>query len=325
LALEVCQSKKDAEPAEFEAAVRLFVRQSRFDLVEKFVEDSKAADGPYAAALSEALLHERHPKLPNLVQRLLDLDSRLLPNLARVIGHQRLRLGTRLLSSKSKDPALVWALGRLREPSAAGMLYDILATASEKEQIPVALALLRITNDFRAGVRWPLPTLGLLGKREFLDRLCSDSSVDSSLALGLLGETAAIPSLILRLPQPEAALALQLITGAGLTMQTPVDDEDLEVGERPTTETKLECGQSAWSEWWNENENDLPSGCLRCGIPNTAQSLLQQLWSPERLHIERYWLVEQLAIRDGVALDAEMDMYRMEQLTAVPAHQGLEL
>jgi hypothetical protein len=325
LALHVCQRRAlEGEPGEFETALRVFVRRSKFDLIEEVIATAKASDGPKAAAIAEGLLHEPHPDLLNLIQRLIHMDAGLLPVLARVIGYQRLPLGSFLLASQSSHPTVVWALGRLREQDAVGMLCSLLASLPEKEKGLVALALLRITNDLRACDHWPLFIPGLLGQREHADHLLSDTSPDSSLGLGLLGETGAIPSLISRLPQTEAALALQLITGAGLTMQTPVegnleDGENLEPGERPTMETKIEVDPEAWSAWWRDNQKNFGPGCLSCGILATPKTLTQHLWSPERLHAERHWLVEQLALRDGQALGAEMDMYLWEQRIAVPA------
>jgi hypothetical protein len=324
LALQVCQRRAlEGEPGEFETALRVFVRQSKFDLIEETVATAKVSDGPKTAAIAEGLLHEPHPDLLNVIQRLIEMDASLLPVLARVIGYQRLPLGSLLLASQSSHPTVVWALGRLREQGAVGMLCSLLGSLPEKEKGVVALALLRITNDRRASGHWPLFFQGLLGERAYTNDLLSDASADSSLGLGLLGDTAAIPSLISRLPQPEAALALQLITGAELTMQTPIgetpqDGEDLEPGERPTMETKIETSPEAWSAWWQDNQENLPTACLSCGRSATPETLLHHLWSPERLNVERYWLVEQLALRHGQVLGAEMDMYLKEQRIALP-------
>ncbi len=323
LALQVCERRAaEGEPGEFETAVRVFVRQSKLRLIEQAVASIKT-EGPKAAALAEGLLHEQHPSLTHLIQRLIDMDASLLPVLARVIGYQRLPLGSLLLASQSSHPTVVWALGRLREGGAVGMFCSLLGSLPEKEKAVVALALLRITNDRRASGHWPLFIQGLLGERAHTNDLLSDTSADSSLGLGLLGDTAAIPSLISRLPQPEAALALQLITGAELTMQTPIgetleDGEDLEPDERPTMETNIETSPEAWSAWWRDNQENVPAACLSCGKSATPETLLHHLWSPERLNVERYWLVEQLALRHGQVLGAEMDMYLKEQRIAVP-------
>jgi|SRR5262245_2606445 len=320
LALEVCQRRAlEGERGEFETALRVFVRQSKFELIEPAVAGAQVSDGPKAAAIAEGLLHEPHPDLFKMIQRLIAMDANLLPALARVIGYQRLPLGSLLLASKSTHPTVVWALGRLREQGAVGMLCSLLRSLPEKEKTVVALALLRITSDRRASGHWPLFVSGLLGERECAGHLLSDTSADSSLGLGLLGDTTAIPSLISRLPQPEVALALQLITGAGLTMQTPIEDlEDMEAGERPNVETKIETDPEVWSSWWREHQEDFGAGYFSCGILATTETLIQHLWSPERLHAERYWLVEQLALRDGQGLDAEMDMYALEQGIALP-------
>src|SRR5262249_1141690 len=155
--------------------------------------------------------------------------------------------------------------------------------SSEEENAGVALALLRITGDRRASYEWPLFVPGLLGDQAFSSQLLSDTNASSSLGLGLLGDTVAIPALISRLPQPDAALALQLMTGAGLTMQIPVegtaqDGEDLEPGERPTMESKIETNPEAWSAWWQDNRDKLPTGCLSCGIPARPEMLIHHLW-----------------------------------------------
>jgi hypothetical protein len=198
------------------------------------------------------------------------------------------------------------------------MLYSLLTVAVEKDRAALALALLRITNDLRSSDRWPLFIRGLMRQHEYSGHLLSETSPDSSLGLGLLGDTAAIPTLISRLPQPEAALALQFITGAGLTMQVPLEGEQLEEGERPTMETKIEQDPKAWSGWWEDRKDDFEGQYLCCGVPVSAEALVENLWSTERMNVERYWLLEQLALRERMGLNAEMDMYQKHQSIALP-------
>jgi hypothetical protein len=83
-------------------------------------------------------------------------------------------------------------------------------------------------------------------------------------------------------------------------------------------ETQIETDPEVWSAWWRDNQKNFGNNGLSCGIHATPETLTEHLWSPDRLHAERQWIVEQLALRHGQALGAEMDMYLREQRAALP-------
>jgi hypothetical protein len=313
LALEVCTRRAiDGEPGEFEIAVRTFCRASRFDLIERIVNE--AGEGPKVTALAEGLLHERHTSLPVVIERLVNASPKLLPSLAKVIGYQRLPLASLLIDAKESSPSVAWALGRLRDGSSGTLLRSLLRDGGAPE---AALALARTSNTLDSVEQWPLFLRGLMGEAGRLGELHSDPSPDSSLALGLLGFAESVPYLMARLPQPESALALQLITGAGLTVEQPVADEELEPDERATLETQLNTDSAHWLEWWNAHGDRLPRTPLRSGQPYSETALLRHLENPEGMHVERYWAAEQLACRHGRSLAFEPDMLVVEQRSAL--------
>lgn len=307
LALDVCRRRAaEGEPSELEIAVRAFCRGARFDLIEAAADQIE--DAERAQAICEGLLHERHAGVEALVRRLLG-NPVMLPAMAKVAGYQRLPLAQVLMERGAGCPEVAWALGRLREPKSLPFLQD--ASNDPATRGPASLAFARITQTARHGES---TLVGLVGDWHRLDQFHEDTSAASSLALGLLGSPISVPRLINRLPQPEAALALQLITGAGLITQKPLENEELEEGERPTLVAELQTEPEAWTNWWMSNsKNFLAIPSLRRGRPYSANELLRQLQEPECLHLERYWAIEQLACRHAMALGLEHDMFYTEQ------------
>jgi hypothetical protein len=275
---------------------------------------NEAGEGLKMASLAEALLHERHTDLPRVIRRLADANPKLLPSLAKVIGYQRLPLASLLTDAKISRPSIAWALGRLRDGNSSTLLRSLLREGGGSE---VALALARSANALDSLEQWPLFVRGLMGEAGRLSELHSNASPDSSLALGLLGFGDSVPHLIARLPQAESALALQLITGAGLVVEQPVADEELEPGERATMKAQLSTESADWIEWWTAHGDRLPRTPLRGGQPYSEAALVCQLQNSDGMHVERYWAAEQLACRHGRALSFEPDMLVKDQPSAL--------
>ena len=315
LALEVCYRRAvEGEPGEFQCALRLFFRAARPDLIEAAIVEAGAVEGPKAAAIGDALVHERGAAMIQVIRRLAQLNPGLIPVLARVAGHQRLPVSDLLLRSNRTDASIVWALGRLRDPVAAEPLRRILRTAGGKEKQTAALALLRIQNSLSASESWPPVAFGLMGRADLLPELIVDSEPGSSLALGLLGIPSTVPALIARLPQPEACIALQLITGAGLMANPEPESDDAAESPGPA----VACDAKVWTEWWNRNQSKFARiDCARGGQTYSRESLERLLCDPDRMHVERYWAAEQLAARHASALLFEPDMLVRHQPAAL--------
>lgn len=308
LALEVCRQRATSgEPGDMEIAVRAFCRAGRFDLIEGVAD--QIADNKEGQSIGHGLLHERHAGVEPLVRRLLE-NPALLPAMAKVAGYQRIPLADTLMQRGAGCPEVAWALGRLRDPKSLPFLLEAMNDSSTAS--PAALAIARITQT--APRHTDMTLMGLVGELDRLDQLHSDASSASSLALGLLGFPVSVPQLIDRLPQPEAAVALQLITGGGFIVERPVEGEELDEGERPTLVAELQTEREPWVNWWTLNAKHFPvTEPVRRGRPYSSSELLRQLQEPECLHLERYWAAEQLACRHAMALSFEHDMPYAEQ------------
>lgn len=125
LSLDVC--KKQTIKGDFgklHAAVCVFCRQKRLDLVLDVLDAPDPKDGERVQAVRDALNHE----LPiswhsEFIRMLSEGDQKLVPLIAKVIGCQRLTAGKKLLrtldvTTSKALTSIIWALGRLREQSA---------------------------------------------------------------------------------------------------------------------------------------------------------------------------------------------------------------
>ena len=319
LALEVCLRRAiEGDPGDLHCALRVFHRQGRPDLIEQALGAEVNRAPERIGGVGEALKHERGPDMRDLVMRLVELHPDLIVPLSQTIGHQRLPLSDLLLRNSDLIPSakLFWALGRLGDTNAAARLRGV--PRKEDEDISATLALLRILNRLDPLEDWPCIAFGLMGAHGHFPELLGKKDIYSSLALGLLGNPSAVPELISRLPSANASLALQLITGAGLTEEKPVEDETLEPGERPTTKKQIACDPEIWRGWWKDHQSQFAGhSAFRAGLPYSPETLLSLLGDPNQTHVERYWATEQLAALHHLALSFETDMLVHEQVEAL--------
>jgi uncharacterized protein (TIGR02270 family) len=254
LALEVCkQQATEGDFGELHAAVRVFCRQKRLDLLNEVLGQLDFEDPEKVKAVSDALNHELPEEWREEFVGKLG-DPKLTPMVARLIGYRRISEGPRLLevletcSPESIIP-IIRALGRLREPKARVPLFNqYLQHDDEAIRKEAALALLRLgekqTIDYCIqrvkSEDWASIPLGLGGTSAavpvLLQAIASRGpSQDSLLALGLLGEISVVDSLLSHIPKAEAAesaaMALNLITGAELYEEVfipeKIDEDEL--------------------------------------------------------------------------------------------------
>lgn len=250
LALGPCRMQASGgEAGELHAAVRVFCRQNRMDLLREVLRGLDPAQGERMKAVIDAVKDE----LPvgwdhEVIQMLSGEERKLVLIAAEVAGYRRLPAGSGLLrglegNDPETAPILIWALGRLRERNASAWLSDHFA-AKEDESVCFfsALALLRMgepqildqCSRLATTQNWPTLLLGLGGDRSTVPFLLENSSQDEeglngSLALGLLGDISAIEPLLSHLVDPKmaesSALALNLITGAEIYEEVFIPEE----------------------------------------------------------------------------------------------------
>ncbi len=250
LALEVCKQQAiEGDFGELHAAVSVFCRQNRKDLVLEFMEALDPEDEESVRAVYDALKYELPDSWQSeCVQILLDGDQKLILIMAKLMGYRRLNAGKELFivlgkSDLASIPMIIWALGRIGEKDVrAVLLREFLLHEDESVCSESALALLRIgersvLDNCLSNIQshnWTLLPLGLGGNRSAVPVLLEvastdEVSTDCLTALGLLGDITVIDILLSLLANDEfaesASLALNLITGAELYEEVFIPDE----------------------------------------------------------------------------------------------------
>jgi len=351
MALAVCRQQAMAgDTGELHAAVRVFCRQGRLDLLEELISELDQADAGRIQAIGEALQQE----LPegwekDMVQMLAKAEEPAATIAAAVIGYRRIPATTELAAALKKgshgaNDVILWAIGRIRDPSAAGVLLDLVK--SDEDLAPeAALALIRMGDieilnaslQAAGQKQWPVLVLGLCGGPTAVSRLMRKASekadTDLPLALGLMGDISAIDLLVSFLIREEtasnAALALSLITAADVyeNVFIPEETDEAELfpeeiqklrageplhkpGQKPgTTTATLSRNPVVWQGWWAENRNRFVAGVrYRGGRPCSPVSLIESLSSPSSPRLIRPLAYEELVIRYGVDFHFETDL-----------------
>ena len=249
LAIDVCKTQaSEGDFGELHAAVRVFCRQNRKDLVLGVLEELDPEDAESIQAVSDALKHELPEDWKDeFVRMLSEGDQKLIPILANVFGFRRVKAGTELLkalgvSSTESLPIIIGALGRLGEQDAHASLLQYLSHEDKAVTSTTALALLRLGEEQTITQclqharlqNWPLIPLGLGGNRSAVNVIlekakAGNAETDCLIALGLLGDISAIDTLLEHLTNAEtgesAAMSLQILTGADLYEDVFIPDE----------------------------------------------------------------------------------------------------
>ena len=258
LAIEVCKRRaEEGDFGELHAAVRVFCRQNRKDLVVTLLENVDTEDDQKVKAIADALKHELPAEWNEDIFLFARVNPRVAPLLAIVVGYSRAQIGETLdvlcESQQRSMVEIIWAYGRLGKPEAFPKLRKYLDSHDPVVQSIAATALLRLGDEFALsrGLKeirlstWPLVPVALAGSRAAVRLLMEMAgecvaTEDWLTAIGLLGDISAIPVLLDHLSNPKiagaAALSLYLITGAYFseTVFVPeeVDEDELFDDER---------------------------------------------------------------------------------------------
>ncbi|HZE90451.1 MAG TPA: hypothetical protein VE029_01890, partial [Rhizobacter sp.] len=236
-ALKQCIDKlEDGDAGIIFAAVSVFCRHRRSDLLALALKQIDHTDAEHIAALTDALKWELPLDWAVFVERAIARgDEKLTDALATVSGYRRLPIAQTLLTALAKAPtqALVAALGRLRSVDAVAPLEACIASGAPAMKSAALLSLLQIgsTDALQAQYlnaqveKWPRTLLALGGSASATAVLndivqAGKATPECLLALGLLGDLSAMKTLYQCLQNPDcaraAALGLNWATGAHL-------------------------------------------------------------------------------------------------------------
>jgi uncharacterized protein (TIGR02270 family) len=363
LALEVCaQHAAEGDFGELFAAVCVFCRQQRFDLLQKVLAALDLEDPEKLQAMADALKYECPAEWqPELLRVLPADDPRMRFLQATFCGYRRMREAREWSTITEGDPPAVigrvaWACGRIGSGGEKTLLRQAMAHEDGAVRSAAILALLRL-GDHQFVLESlgtvsdrpiPWPTVAVGESRTLVNLLLSrvarsTPTPDELLALGILGDVAAVPVLLAHLPQeelaPAAALGLNVMTGAELYEKAfipEVMDEDelfedekeqvkkgqpvLRPDGKPYGENVVRLSQKAedWQQWWSANKQRFKAGLrYRSGAPFSPGPLVENMAFEKTPRKIRQLAYEELVIRYGADIPFEADMPVTQQQAAI--------
>ena len=356
LALAVCrQQATEGDAGELHAAICVFCRQDRLDLATEAIEAMDPEDDKRVQAVRDALADEMPDNwLIPFTQKLRDeagVYSRLLPH---ALGFQRRPANELLNETLAENPIdSARALGRLRDKQAGRGLTNLLHDGDADAQREASLALMRAGDEQviswvqSKSEPWAMLHQGLCGNASqvtpLMQRMAAMAPISEGLlALGLLGDPAAVPLLMLHLEHEDvaqaASFALYLITGAQLfeeTFEPEEIDEDMlfdeeleklkngeplyEPGEEPGIRyTRISQDPEHWKAWWEQNKATFAAGIpYRNGKPYEPMGLMEMLKSEHTPNALRRLICEELVIRYGIDAPFEVEKRVRAQVKAL--------
>ncbi len=269
-AYEICAHQGvEGDAGALFAAVCVFCRQGRKDLVWEVIEGLDPQIEARLQAVSDALRYE----LPDFwgdefVQNVIDKRPNATVLLARTAGYRRLSPAAgpelmKILPGKDSQETceIISALGRLRFRDAQPVLLDkYLAIDDELIRAQAAQTLLILGEtqalphclQYASSQDWPNTFIGISSGRSAVSVLLKKSTrekpgAECLLGLGFSGDVPAVESLVAGLADPtsaeSAALALNLITGADIYEDAFIPDEITEDELFPEELEKFRQGQ----------------------------------------------------------------------------------
>lgn len=362
LALEVCE--KQAVKGDFGvlfASVSVFCRQRRLDLLKKVLEPLDPEDPEKLQAVADALKYECPPEWESEIAYVLPAtDPRQIVMLATLYGYRRLKAGRELAGDGSVLPAaalrtLSWAKGRVGDKSAMPRLQDWLRHDDEAVRSAAVVALLRLgeqklvqestLQNGLSAAPWSIRAIADATSKEPKLLLAQVSrnkpTLDDLLALGLMGDIAAVPVLLSSLADEAvasgAAMGLNVLTGAELYEKAFIPEvmeedelfdeekEQVKKGQpvlrpdgKPYGENVVRLSQKPeeWKAWWATNKSRFTSGLrYRSGVPFTPAALVDNLAFPKTPRIVRQLAYEELVIRyaEDIAFETDMPVHQQQE------------
>ena len=334
LTLMMCKERAaSGEAGELYAAMRVFCRANRPDVVKDALDELDVTDAELIAAARDGLKHDLPRSWNMQVSQWLDeADEPRGAILAVACAHRDLGVGPALVLNASgslNNPVpFLWALGRLREPTAMLLFRRHLQDGDLETKQAAAIGALRcgdqqvrglLRQASARGEAWapvPLSLVGELGDFEALRRLGNTSSADTdvALAMGLLGHWGATRTLLEWLRVDDvgegAAMGLHLLTGLyPLEGNTP--ESGAAVGDHASTdgnhldaglvEARLARSRGAWEPGCRGLHGVFTEGTrVQLGQSDPVTPVLRVLVSPRVPIVVRNLLTDAILVRRDV-------------------------
>lgn len=251
LALEVCREHaEDSDFGELHAAIRVFCRQQKGELLADVWRDIDPEDVERVKAMSDALREECPDNWRHILTKvILGAHVNRIPVAVPVVGYKRIKEEASLIGALPNVPTgmmpeIIRALGRVGEKSTCcATLLPLLKNGDDSVCAEVALSLLRLGEknvistlllNAQCNKSWPLIPLGLSGDRQAVHVLLERTKQGTAngecfVALGLLGDLSVVSALHNALEDEAlaefATTGLQLISGANLYEELFVPEE----------------------------------------------------------------------------------------------------
>lgn len=254
-ALEVCRELAvEGDCGELHAAVCVFCRQQRMDLILEVLDGLDIEDEERVLAVRNALKQEWPAQWNGDLERMLrETPDKTIAVMPAVAGYMRIPADGALLFVLPICPDCVLyphikSVGRLQVHSSQPMVFEHLEHKDPAVRAAAALSLSRMGVSLTGTIPdnldqlefWQLMHIALAGGPGYIPRLldCLKSesgTADHALALGVLGDPRSVDALIRFLAKQEeaetVAIGLNLITGADLYEEVfvpeKIDEDEL--------------------------------------------------------------------------------------------------
>jgi hypothetical protein len=357
-ALDFCLSIKDScDFGELYVVVAIIIRSKEFEEFKQIIENSSFLDDKdYFIAVIDALKFEDTPK--KWIQFFIGemhKNSDYIPFVLELCGFKSITLNREnleyIIRKAENKERLIWYLGRVKQYSIDFM--DFLNTEDSGVYTETVIATLRLKNETLTkelysdlhNKEWAVIPKAITGSDEFSSEISDAFKIEQTeetiLALALTGKINYFSEFLELLKscnnKETTALALHVLTGAGITEEVFVieeidedllfDDEKkkLDEGKNPYPEgeepgektTIISQNPKNWMNWWNENKSKFnESARYRFGLPFSGKALIEMLKSNIPLNLRRI-AYEELCIFNDIDIPYEPDMFVEEQLKAI--------
>lgn len=253
LALEGCREQREMDFGEHHAAMRVFCRQGRMDLLRELLDSTDLADKDEHTAISDALCHDLpQSMIGECIDFLMEKGGPRAIMAADIIRFRRIQAQSQLqqLFNQNQPDTIAAALsasGRIREKAFENQTLNFLNENDEHLCRSAALYLLRIgifgavrtCLDQIQNHDWPLLLSGISAGPSSLPvlmrRVETEGSKDALMAIGFLGDMRSVEPILKYFESPDlkeaAALSLNLITGADIFEEVfipeSIDEDEL--------------------------------------------------------------------------------------------------